>query len=104
MEFAENVRSQMRAERLSPSSKWGTLRCRSNRGVLIKKLEVLGKAFDRNLSTRDLYWNFAKHIFRKKHGVDPISNPKSKLKLLSAVEPLRRVLSGGSDGILHEEW
>jgi hypothetical protein len=65
---------------------------------------MLSKAFDRNLSTRDLDWNFTKHIFKKKHGVDPISNPKSKLKLLSAVEPLRKVLSGGSEGILHVEW
>jgi molecular chaperone DnaK (HSP70) len=64
---------------------------------------MLGKAFDRNLGTRDFDWNFAKHIFKKKHRVDSISNPKRMLKLQSAVEPLRKVLSGGSDGILHVE-
>jgi heat shock protein 4 len=71
------------------------------------KLQMLGKAFDRNLGSRDLDWNFAKYIagnFEKKHGVDPFSNPKSKLKLLSAVERLRKVLSGGSDGNLHVEY
>jgi hypothetical protein len=40
---------------------------------------------------------------QKEAWVDPISNPKSKLKLLSAVEHLRKVLSGWSDGILHVE-
>jgi hypothetical protein len=39
----------------------------------------------------------------QKKGVDPFSNPKSNLKLLSAVERLRKVLSGGSDGSLHVE-
>jgi hypothetical protein len=43
----------------------------SNRVILIKKLEMLGKAFDRFLGARDLDWNFAKHIFKKKHGWIP---------------------------------
>jgi glutathione peroxidase-family protein len=34
------------------------------------------------LGAKDLDWNFAKYIFKKKHGVeDPFSTPKSKLKL-----------------------
>mmetsp|Transcript_27353 Transcript_27353/g.49228 ORF Transcript_27353/g.49228 Transcript_27353/m.49228 type:complete len:785 (+) Transcript_27353:2734-5088(+) len=71
------------------------------------KLQMLGKAFDRNLGARDFDWNFAKHIaanFENKHGVDPLGNPKSKLKLLSAIERLRKVLSGGPDAALNVEY
>jgi hypothetical protein len=32
---------------------------------------MLGKAFDRFLGAKDLDWNFAKHIFKKKHGGIP---------------------------------
>lgn len=71
------------------------------------KLQMLGKAFDRNLGSRDFDWNFAKHLaanFEKKHGLDPLSNPKSRLKMLSAVERLRKILSGGPDAGLNIEY
>jgi hypothetical protein len=62
----------------------------------------VGKAFDRYLGARDFNWSFAKYIeLTKKHGVDSFSNPKNKFEHLLAVERLRKVLSGGSDDILH---
>jgi hypothetical protein len=52
---------------------------------------MLGKAFDSFL--RDLP-NTSHQTSNRNIGDDVFSNPKSKLKLLSAVERLRKVLSG----------
>jgi molecular chaperone DnaK (HSP70) len=70
------------------------------------KLQILGKAFARDLGSRDFDWLFARSVaatFEQKHGVDPLKNVKSRLRLLTAVERLRKVLSAGSDGTLHIE-
>jgi len=60
------------------------------------KLEVKATAFDAQLGGRNFDWALAKHVaaeFQAKHKIDPLSIPKSRLKLLSACEKAKKNLS-----------
>ena len=64
------------------------------------KLEVKSHAFERHLGGRDFDWMLMEHFaheFQVKHKVNPLQNPRSRLKLSTATERLRKVLSGNAD-------
>jgi len=65
-----------------------------------EKLQILSKTYDRHLGGRDFDWMLMEHFaaeFKAKRRLDPLQNGKSRLKLATACEKLRKVLSGNSD-------
>lgn len=70
------------------------------------KLQILSKAYDRHLGGRDFDWMLMEHFaeeFKAKRKPDPLQNGKSKLKLATACEKLRKVLSGNADANINVE-
>ena len=70
------------------------------------KLQILSKAYDRHLGGRDFDWMLMEHFaaeFKAKRKLDPLQNGKSRLKLASACEKLRKVLSANSDAHINVE-
>lgn len=64
------------------------------------RLHVLAKACDRHLGGRDFDWIIMQHfagLFSKKHHINPLENPRSRLKLSTAAEKMRKVLSANPD-------
>ena len=71
------------------------------------KLEVLTHWSDRHLGGRDFDWVLMEHFaqdFKKKHNVDVLKNPRSRMKLAVAVEKLRKTLSANSDSHFSVEY
>lgn len=69
-------------------------------GFTKDKLEVKSHAFERHLGGRDFDWLLMEHFaseFQAKHKINPLQNPRSRLKLSTATEKLRKVLSGNAD-------
>ena len=65
-----------------------------------EKLEVKSHAFERHLGGRDFDWMLMEHFaheFQVKNKVNPLQNPRSRLKLSTATEKLRKVLSGNAE-------
>ena len=65
-----------------------------------EKLEVKLHVFERHLGGRDFDWMLMEHFaheFQVKNKVNPLQSPSSQLKLFTATEKLRKVLSGNAE-------
>jgi len=73
-------------------------------GALSKdKTTILSEIHERNLGTRDFDWKlfeFYADMCQKKFGVDIKANPKTRLRMLDAIEKQRKVLSANSEAVL----
>jgi len=72
-----------------------------------KDAKIIYEQSDRHMGTRDLTYALYEHFnrqFEEQSGNTCEENPKSKLKLLSAIDKTREILSGNSDANIHVEY
>jgi heat shock protein 4 len=71
-----------------------------------EKCCILAEAHARNTGCRNIDWDLLKHFsgkFKDQYGCDPMKNEKAKLRMLDAIEKLRKLLSANSEGSINIE-
>jgi len=61
----------------------------------------LAEEHARNVGCRNIDWEVLKHFsakFKSEKDIDPIKNVKARLRMLDAIEKMRKVLSANSEG------
>jgi heat shock protein 4 len=70
------------------------------------KMKIISHTSDRNLGARNidnaLLEKFGEEFF-KKHGCDPRNNVRTRLRMLDALEKMRKILSANSEATLNIE-
>jgi len=64
------------------------------------KMKILGSHSDKNLGARQIDYLLADLLggkFAKKYGCDPRTNPRARLRLLDAIEKMRKLLTGNKE-------
>jgi len=64
------------------------------------KMKILGSHSDKNLGARQIDFLLADLLggnFYKKYGCDPRTNPRARLRLLDAIEKMRKLLTGNKE-------
>jgi heat shock protein 4 len=71
------------------------------------KCTIIDETYDRNCGARDFDWEVARHLsesFEKKFGCSPIKSAKPCLRLLDAVDKVRKVLSANYEAGINLEY
>jgi len=71
-----------------------------------EKCTVLAEAHARNVGCRNIDWDLLTHFagkFKAQFGCDPMKNERAKLRMLDAIEKMRKTLSANSDANINIE-
>jgi len=71
-----------------------------------EKTVVLAEAHARNVGCRNIDWDILTHFskkFESATGCNPMKNEKAKLRMLDAIEKMRKMLSANTDGSINIE-
>lgn len=71
-----------------------------------EKCSILAEAHARNVGCRNIDWDLLTHFaakFKAQYGCDPMKNEKAKLRMLDAIEKLRKTLSANSEANINIE-
>jgi heat shock protein 4 len=70
------------------------------------EFKILGQAWNKHLGVRNLDYKIVEYganKFHKSYGINPMSNPKAKIKLFQEVEKARTILSANSEADINIE-
>lgn len=71
-----------------------------------EKCGILAETFSRQVGCRNIDWELLKHFasqFQAKYDCNPMKNEKAKLRMLEAIEKMRKTLSANSDAQINIE-
>lgn len=71
-----------------------------------EKCSVLAEAHARNVGCRNIDWDLLNHFsgkFNDQYGCNPMKNEKAKLRMLDAIEKMRKTLSANSEASINIE-